>query len=173
MPYTPYHMGPGLLLKSVLNSSFSLMIFGGTQVLMDIQPLLVLITGKGHLHGFSHTILGSLIIACIAAISGKYIIDALIHSKMLGLPEKDKALLGLQEKLKWWVAFVSAYIGTLSHVFIDALMHGDVQLFYPINLETPLWGIISVEVLHKLCLYSGMLGAGVYVGFGIFRKRML
>jgi len=51
-------------------------------------------------------------------------------------------------------------------------MHSDVQLFYPVNLDTPLLRMISVELLHKLCLYSGMLGAGIYVGFGLYRKRI-
>jgi len=44
-------MGPGILVKSILQSSFSLMVFGWTQIVMDIQPLIVMITGEGHLHG--------------------------------------------------------------------------------------------------------------------------
>jgi hypothetical protein len=51
MPFTPIHMGPGILIKSLLQGSFSLMVFGWTQIVMDIQPLIVLISGEGHLHG--------------------------------------------------------------------------------------------------------------------------
>jgi len=58
MRFTPLHMGPGVLIKSMLQGSFSLMVFGWSQIVMDVQPLLVMITGDGHLHGFSHTIIG-------------------------------------------------------------------------------------------------------------------
>ncbi len=39
MPFTPLHMGPALVLKSVVGASFSLTVFGWSQIVMDIQPL--------------------------------------------------------------------------------------------------------------------------------------
>ena len=66
MPFTPIHMGPGIFVKAILQGSFSLMIFGWTQIVMDIQPLIVMITGEGHLHGFTHTYVGAVLIAIIA-----------------------------------------------------------------------------------------------------------
>lgn len=75
MPFTPFHMGPGLLLKAVLQGSFSLMVFGWAQVIMDIQPLLVMLTGHGHLHGFSHTYVGAILIGIVAALTGKYVAE--------------------------------------------------------------------------------------------------
>ena len=45
MPFTPFHMGIGIFTKSILQGSFSLMVFGWAQIVMDIQPLVVLITG--------------------------------------------------------------------------------------------------------------------------------
>lgn len=41
-------MGPGLLIKALLQGSFSLLVFGWAQIVMDLQPLLVLLTGEGH-----------------------------------------------------------------------------------------------------------------------------
>ena len=41
MPFTPLHMGPGIAVKAVLQGSFSLMVFGWAQIVMDIQPLVV------------------------------------------------------------------------------------------------------------------------------------
>ena len=73
MPFTPIHMSPGILVKAILQSSFSLMVFGWTQIAMDIQPLVVMITGKGHLHGFTHTYIGAILIALITALTGKYL----------------------------------------------------------------------------------------------------
>ena len=73
MPFTPLHMGPGILIKSLLQGSFSLMVFGWTQIVMDIQPLLVIISGEGHMHGFTHTFVGATLIALFSALSGKYL----------------------------------------------------------------------------------------------------
>ena len=73
MPFTPIHMGPGILLKGILQGSFSLMIFGWTQIVMDIQPLFVLISGEGHLHGFSHTYVGATLLAILSGLTGKYL----------------------------------------------------------------------------------------------------
>jgi membrane-bound metal-dependent hydrolase YbcI (DUF457 family) len=154
MPFTPIHMGPGILLKSILQGSFSLMVFGWTQIVMDLQPLIVMISGEGHLHGFTHTYLGALIIAVISALSGKYLSQ--FGLVLIGVsPEKPI-------KIKWWVAFLSALIGSLSHVYLDSIMHSDVQPFYPVLMTNPTFGLFSISNLHKLCLYSGLLGAIIY-----------
>jgi len=71
MPFTPIHMGPGILIKSLLQGSFSLMVFGWTQIVMDIQPLIVLISGEGHLHGFTHSYVGVILIAIFFGANGK------------------------------------------------------------------------------------------------------
>ena len=47
-------MGPGIVVKAVMRNSFSLVVFGGSQIAIDIQPMLVMLGYKGELHGFSH-----------------------------------------------------------------------------------------------------------------------
>jgi hypothetical protein len=39
MPFTPLHMGPGIAIKAIARRRFSLMVFGWSQILMDLQPL--------------------------------------------------------------------------------------------------------------------------------------
>nr|WP_086939383.1 metal-dependent hydrolase [Thaumasiovibrio occultus] len=154
MPFTPVHMGPGLMFKALMRSSFSLMIFGWTQIVMDIQPLIVMISGEGHLHGFSHTFVGATLLAIVAALTGKYLAQ-------LGLwMFRMRPLITVP--IAWWVVFLSAFIGSYSHVLLDAVMHGDVQPFFPITLDNPFLRWISVSALHKVCLYSGLVGAGIY-----------
>jgi hypothetical protein len=147
-------MGPGILIKAFMQTSFSLMVFGWTQIVMDIQPLIVMITGEGHLHGFTHTYVGAILIALVSALTGKYLSE--IGLRVLRVTPPN----GMN--IKWWVVFLSAIIGSLSHVLLDSLMHSDVQPFYPVNLSNPFQGYISIETLHKICLYSGMAGAGLY-----------
>ncbi|CAH0990854.1 hypothetical protein SIN8267_00954 [Sinobacterium norvegicum] len=154
MPFTPIHMGPGILIKAILQSSFSLMVFGWTQIVMDIQPLIVLMTGEGHLHGFTHTYVGAIILAIFSALTGKCLSE--LGLKVLAIDKYQPI------RIAWWVAFVSAFIGSFSHVFLDSIMHTDVEPFYPITLTNDLHGMVSTTILHKLCLYSGGVGAVIY-----------
>ena len=161
MPFTPFHMGPGLLVKALLQGSFSLMVFGWSQIIMDIQPLVVLLTGEGHLHGFSHTYIGATLIAMGSALTGKY------------AAEWGLRLIGQLRYLpiSWPVAIISAFIGTFSHVLLDSVMHADVEPFAPFILNNSLFGFLSVATLHKFCLYSGVLGVGLYFAVSHWLSR--
>ncbi len=152
MPFTPFHMGPGLLVKALLQGSFSLMVFGWAQIIMDIQPLVVMLTGEGHLHGFTHTYIGATLIGLGSALTGKYAAEFGLH------------LIGEARHLpiSWPVTFISAFIGSYSHVLLDSVMHADVEPFSPLMLNNPFVGFVSIEMLHDFCLYSGLFGVGLY-----------
>ncbi len=154
MPFTPFHMGPGIVVKSLLQGSFSLMVFGWAQIVMDIQPLLVMITGEGHLHGFTHTYIGALLLAVFSALTGKYLSE--IGLLILGINNKQRV------NILWRVSFLSAFIGTFSHVLLDSIMHSDVEPFFPFTTNNQFLGLISVQALHQVCLYSAAAGGILY-----------
>lgn len=161
MPFTPIHMGPGLLLKSVLQRHFSLMVFGWSQIVMDLQPLAVIVTGEGHMHGFTHTYLGAFVIAIIAALSGKFLAE-------LGLRMLDRTQ---HLPIRWRVAVISAFIGAYSHVLLDSLMHTDIEPFAPWSLNNPLLGWMTIDHLHLFCVGAGLLGLGLYPLIHHWRMR--
>jgi hypothetical protein len=97
--HTPSH-GPGIAVKALLQGSFSLMVFGWAQIVMDLQPLFVLITGDGHLHGFSHTYGGAILLAIFSVLSGKYLSEIGLY--FMGLNRDWKVMIG------WPLAFLSA-----------------------------------------------------------------
>jgi membrane-bound metal-dependent hydrolase YbcI (DUF457 family) len=162
MPFTPFHMGPGLLMKALFQGSFSLMIFGWTQIVMDIQPLIVLISGEGHLHGFTHTFIGSTIVAIVSAFTGKYLSEFFIH-----LLDKRKIF-----NITWIVAIISAFLGSYSHVILDAIMHSDVEPFYPLNTFNPFLQYLDLTQLHKFCLYTGLIGSILYFFIMALNKQL-
>lgn len=162
MPFTPYHMGPGILLKALLQGSFSLMVFGWAQILMDLQPLFAMVSGIGRLHGFSHTYVGATLIAIFSAGSGKY----LAQWALITIVRIRPVVL-----IRWWVAFLSSFIGTFSHVFLDSIMHGDVRPWFPFTSSNALLGIIPVSSLHTICLYCGLAGATLYFGIARFLTK--
>lgn len=148
MPFTPLQMGPAILLKALRPRSFSLMVFGWTQILMDLQPLFVMLSGRGELHGASHTWFGALLLGLLAAPSGKYL-------GTFGL-----VLLGLRGQLPitWRVAWISACIGSASHLLLDSIVHADMQPLAPFATGNVLLGLISWEAMTWLCLTCAVLG---------------
>lgn len=148
MPFTPFHLGPGALAKAVAGRHFNFMVYGGSQVLMDIEPLIGIIEGKTILHGYTHTILGALIIGTVAGIIGRPI-SALVL-RILRIPHHP---------FSWVASFASAYFGTYSHIILDALMHNDINPWWPVASGNQLLGAVPFWLLHAACVLTGAVGA--------------
>lgn len=61
--------------------------------------------------------------------------------------------------IPWRVAFLSAFLGTYSHVFLDSIMHSDVLPLSPFSTANPMLHLVSLPWLHLLCLALGVIGA--------------
>ncbi len=151
MPFTPVHLGPGALLKGFLGANFSFVVFGGSQVLIDLEPLIQLLRGSTALHGPSHTMLGALVIGLVATLLGKPIGQAFL--KLIGYQKPE---------ISWRVSAISAYLGTFSHILVDGIMHSDMAPWAPLSHHNPLLGLISVANLHYVCLGAGIVG-GIWI----------
>jgi hypothetical protein len=159
MPFTPFHLGPGAAFKAVGGKHFSFMVFGGAQVLMDIEPLVGIVQGWPILHGMTHTILGALVIGLVAGATGKPISEFVLR------------LLRIRHHpITWAVSFLSGLLGTYSHIGLDAVMHRDMEPFWPLAPGNPLLGLTSVEGLHVLCLAAGLLGLLIIAGRALFSQ---
>ena len=153
MPFTPFHLGPGAVFKAIGGRHFSFMVFGGAQVLMDIEPLMRILRGDFVLHGYTHTIAGALLIGIVAALIGKPISASVLSA--LRIPHHP---------LTWLAASSGAFVGTFSHVALDALMHADMQPWWPMATGNGLLGAMDVERLHMACAVLGALGLLVIAG---------
>jgi len=71
MPFTPLHMGPGMFIKAAVPRYFSIIVFGLTQIAIDIEVLWHLIRHDYPFHTFCHTYLGATIIAAVLTVLGK------------------------------------------------------------------------------------------------------
>ena len=152
MPFTPLHMGPGIAIKAAMQRRFSLVVFGGSQVVIDLQPLLVMVRQHGELHGFSHTFAGATLIGLLCGLAGKP-----LGEWFLRLVREPGHL-----PITWRVSFASAFIGTYSHILIDSIMHTDVLPLMPLSAASPLHAIISIEALHVLCVLAAVVGGAAY-----------
>ena len=123
------------------------MVFGGSQVLMDIEPAEQLYRGADVLHGYTHNLAGALVIGGIATLIGRPI-------SLLVL----RRLPGNYKSFSWRASAMGAFVGTFSHVGLDALMHPDVRPLWPFSPANPLLGAVSVGSLHLACLVLGAVG---------------
>lgn len=145
-------MGAGIVFKATARARFSLVVFGGSQIVIDLQPLIVMLGYNGELHGLSHTLLGATVIGVLCGLVGKPIGEWFL--KLIREPQYCP--------ISWRISFSSAFIGTYSHILIDSIMHSDVMPLWPLSTASPLHGVISIETLHVLCWVGAIAGGLVY-----------
>ena len=169
MPFTPFHMGPGLALKAVAGRHVSLMLFGFSQVMIDLEPAIRILRHDPFLHGFTHTYLGATLVALVSVVLGRPICQWLLDHWR---PDPHAAFLNWLRgsgRISWTSALWGAFLGTYTHVALDSIMHFDMAPLAPIGSGNPLLRLVSVGWLHGLCVASGLVGAVVLLG--LFWRR--
>lgn len=149
MPITPFHFGPGALLKSLFPKWFSFRVFLLTQVIMDLETAWNIIQGNLRLHTYFHSYLGSSIVIALSA-------SAVVAHNFV----KSGKLTGWVSLLQEQFLF-TAVLGVCSHVFLDSIMHSDMSPWRPFSDLNPALHIMSVATLHVFCLSGFVLAAAI------------
>lgn len=168
MPFTPFHVGPGLLMKPLIGRHFSLTVFILTQLIMDSEPLYYLLRGEAVVHRFFHTYLGASVVAALTMVLAKPLCQkALGYWNRCFVSEVDRRWFGVPTHLPWPAIVISALLGSYSHVFLDSLMHQDMQPWAPFHHDNAWLHRITLEQLYGACLLSGFVGvlAWLYVRY--------
>src|SRR5690349_309058 len=131
MPFTPFHMGPGLGLKAIAGRHFSLTVFGLSQIAIDIEPLVHIMPGHPFHHGYTHAHLGATLLALVCAGLGGPLCEALLSRLTLDPRSTLLAWLFRERTISWPAALSGAFVGTYSHVLLDSLMHYDMHPLAP------------------------------------------
>ena len=163
MPFTPFHMGIGLAAKAVAGRHFSVLTFGIAQVAMDIEPLIGMLRQSAVLHGPTHTYLGAVPNALVAAAATPWLCGPLLRHwndevAHYGMP-------WLQEEASWkpHIVVLSALAGTFTHVLLDSVMHMDIRPWAPWSDANGLHHGISLSALHGLCVAGMVIGSLAWV----------
>lgn len=175
MPFTPYHFGPGLLLKAAAPRRFSFLAFATTQVAIDLESLYYLTMGDPHVHRAMHTLplataagvaVGALVWATGAGI------HALIGRRVAGM-SIGTPMPVLQSELSAG-AVVGGAVGGASHSIMDAIVHADVQPFLPVSGANPLLGLIGWNAMEMACVVAGAIGVvGVLANRRVWRTATM
>ena len=149
MPFTPFHFGPGLLLKSAAPRRLSVVAFALANVAIDVETLYHLTRQEFPLHRWAHTVpFATLIGIATGAAYGAI-------ARRFSLSTGNS---GLAAESRLMPAIVGGFLGGVTHPLLDGLVHGDVRPFWPLSDANPLFGLISNTAVVTLCLFAGIAG---------------
>jgi len=155
MPFTPLHFGPGLLLKAVFPRSFWLTSFLAANVLIDIEVLVYLAVDDPPLHRHLHTYLGGVVIGFLA---GLLVYLAVWSLRVAWASSIARSSQIPRRRTSMIQSLAAGFLGGVSHVFLDSIMHRDVQPLWPLSTENAAFRLVSTGSLHMACIFSGFFG---------------
>ena len=156
MPFTPFHMGPGLLMKGGV-ARMSLGAFAAAQIAIDLEPGYRLVTDTYPIHGWTHSLAGA---SAVGVAAGLASLPAL--RSVNRLLASGRGLAGLFPPPGARAAALGGLLGGVSHVLLDMLVHPDVQPLWPFSRRV-LVGVMSDGAMSWACLAAGLAGAAIVV----------
>ena len=163
-------MGPGIAIKAVSGQYFSVLVFGFAQVAMDIEPLIRIMRGDSVLHGFTHTYVGATFVAFAALFLGRPCCQLWLRAWNLITAPRYLRWLQASHVISRPAAITGAFVGTYSHVFLDSIMHSDMQPWSPFTTGNSLLQAIPTGWLHLLCIGLGVVGAMALLVIFVWNK---
>lgn len=162
MPFTPFHMGPALLVKAAIPRYFNIPVFAFTQVAIDSEVLVGLaLRGDLSYHEILHTMAGG----TLAAVAAMALLRPVIQPGARLWNRLAKAQPGgltyMEPRIPLPAAVISALAGGWSHVLLDAATHSNIAPFAPLAGGNPLFGLLSPFQAIALCLLLGAIGGGM------------
>jgi hypothetical protein len=154
MPATPFHLGPGVLIKAVAPRQFSMAAYSLAQVVIDVESGYYLLQGDYPLHRQAHTfLLGGMI----------GLLCGLIVSKVGGWWARPRDVVpeALAAEFRLPIAAVSGVFGGVFHSVLDGIMYPDMRPFHPFTDANPLYELVSLRVLYLFCIITGLVGAAL------------
>ena len=154
MPFTPFHFGPGLLVKGLAPDRFSWTAFAATQVVIDCETLYYMVHREYPIHRDLHTFVG-------ATVAGLGTAGMLLGIRQLvpGLVRRaEDSVASIRSEISTAGILAGGIIGGVSHPLLDGLMHPDIRPFAPWTDANPLLGVVGLGALHLGCVVAGMIG---------------
>lgn len=143
MPVTPFHFGPGVLIKAAAPRRVSLTAFVAANVAIDVESLVNLLAGRYPVHATLHTFWAATLVGLAVGAAVGWI---------------GHARRSASAELRMAPALVGGLLGGASHPFLDGIMHADIRPFLPLTKANPLYRLVSLGTLHGLCVAAGAVG---------------
>ena len=158
MPATPFHFGPGLLLKAVAPRQFSVAAYSVAQVVIVVESGYHLLRGDYPVHRQAHTFfLGGLIGLLCGLIVWRV-------GRWLAKP-RDIIPEALGAEYRMPIAVASGVFGGVFHSLLDGIMHPDVRPFMPWSDSNPFLRLVGLAPLHLACVAAALFGVVCLTGW--------
>ena len=160
MPFTPFHLGPGLLLGLLLLSFIDFPTFLVANVIVDVEPFLVLTFDLDYpLHGFFHSFLGGTLVALLLAV---------IMNGIRGFFSPLLSFFRLEQRSSSRNILLASVTGVYLHIYLDSRMYLDIRPLYPLEvnpffINTALPGLEE----YMFCVWC-FIGAAIVYGIRMF-----
>ncbi len=169
MPFTPLHFGPALFFGMVLLRYIDLPTFLVANVIVDIEPFVILIFGLHRadslglpLHGLSHSFLGGTFVALLLV---------LLMTRIREFTTPLLRLIGMEQKHSARSIYAAALSGVYLHILLDSRLYTDIRPFYPFSLNPFLGGMAAAFGVWWFCVVTGLIGVALLV-FRLARARI-
>ena len=165
MPVTPFHLLAIAPVKALAPRKFSWIIFALTNVVIDFEPITYFVITLNPAHRFFHTIIGATLVAILCVVYGRGLCEKCIKHWNSDLKPNEVKWFSIEESISKFSAWSGGLIGAWSHIFLDSFMHDDIKPLSPFTDSNILLNTISMEMLHTLCIVSGVLGIAMLFVF--------
>lgn len=157
MPFTPFHFGPGLLVKAAVPRGFWFTSFVLANVLIDCEVLYYMRLGEPPLHRYLHTYVAGV---GLGVLSGVVMSAALVavSSMVPGRWWQKSVAVGAGRRIVI-PSIIAGVIGGVSHVLLDSLLYAEMHPYWPLAAGNDLAGIVSSEAVYGFCALTGLAGA--------------
>ena len=156
MPITPFHFGPGALLKVVAPKQVSWTTFALANCLIDLEPIVHYLLSGDPAHRFFHTFPGATLLGLIAVWPGRRLCETCLRAWNRQLDLRQQRWLGTGTRIPTPAALTGALTGAWSHLLLDSAMHVDVLALWPRLDSNPWHGWIGLDLRHWLCVGAGV-----------------
>ncbi|WP_313692511.1 hypothetical protein [Halorarum halobium] len=156
MPFTPFHLGPALLLGALLYRRLDLPTLLLASVVVDVRAALVVYGPLGDpVHGILTTFVGGGALALVVAGVVLALPQPIESTLALGRPERERHRSAV---------LAGALVGVSSHVVLDSLLYADAAPFLPLDWNPFLLDGVAFVPVYGGCVLAGCLGLGLFVG---------
>ena len=160
-----------MLVKAALPKHFSIVVFGLTQIALDLEVLWYLARWNPPLHRFWHTYLGATVVAAVFALAGKpasQLIKSIWNHISKHCTDVD---LSVPVRTSWLASATAATVGAYSHILLDSLFHPDIEPMQPWSTNNPLLCIIDPIMLQVGCVIVGIIGLAWFLNQEIKTRK--
>ncbi|MHA1240988.1 MAG: hypothetical protein ACTSQU_09350 [Promethearchaeota archaeon] len=127
MPFTPFHLGPGLFISLIFLSFIDIPTFLIASVIIDVEPFVVLIFHLNYpLHGFFHSFLGGFIVAVLLS---------MIMTKIRRYFTPLLTFFKIEQAISFKKILFSSICAIFLHILLDSPIYLDIRPFFPLEIN--------------------------------------